>query len=55
MMKTLLEVGLKIREILTVVLELRQVVAKVKNIIKRTDFSPVGGDIQVRIISQMTK
>lgn len=54
MMKTLLEVGLKIQEIL-VVPKLRQVLAKLKDTIKQTDFSPVEGDIQVHIISQMIK
>lgn len=53
MMKTLLEVGLKIQEILTVAPKLCQVVAKLKNMVKQRDFSVVGGVLQVRIISQM--
>lgn len=53
MMKTLLEVGLKIQEILTVAPEVSQVTAKLKNTVNQRDFSPVGGVLQVRIINQI--
>ncbi|TRZ23011.1 hypothetical protein HGM15179_004050 [Zosterops borbonicus] len=53
MMKTLLEVGLKIQEILTVAPEVSQVIAKVKNTINQRDSSPVGGVLQVRIINRI--
>lgn len=53
MMKTLLEVGLKIQEILTVAPEVSQVIAKLKNAVDQRDFSPVGGVLQVRIINQI--
>ncbi|KAF4796113.1 hypothetical protein TURU_087583 [Turdus rufiventris] len=53
MMKTLLEVGLKIQEILTVAPEVSQVIAKLKNTVNQRDFSPVGGVLQVRIINQI--
>lgn len=53
MMKTLLEVGLKIQEILTVAPEVSQVIAKLKSTVNQRDFSPVGGVLQVRIINQI--
>lgn len=53
MMKTLLEVGLKIQEIITVAPEINQVIANLKNMVNQRDFSPVGGVLQVHIISQI--